>query len=58
MKNYQLWKIFIVFILVSLGVVFAIPSILYQEDTGNWYLKRDMYKEAERAIEFVFRNNL
>jgi len=27
-------------------------------DTGNWYLKRDMYKEAERAIEFVFRNNL
>ena len=38
MKNYPLWKIFIVFILVSLGVVFAIPSILYQEDTGNWYL--------------------
>ena len=27
-------------------------------DTGNWYLKRDMYKEAERAIEFIFRNNL
>ena len=38
MKNYPLWKIFLVFILVSLGVVFAIPSILYQEDTGNWYL--------------------
>jgi len=38
MKNYPLWKIFIVFILVSLGLVFAIPSILYQEDTGNWYL--------------------
>ena len=30
--------IFLVFILVSLGVIFAIPSILYQEDTGNWYL--------------------
>ena len=27
-------------------------------DTGNWYLKRDMYKEAERAIEFIFRNNI
>lgn len=27
-------------------------------DTGNWYLKRDFEKEAERAIEFVFRNNL
>ncbi|MDC0343022.1 protein translocase subunit SecD [Alphaproteobacteria bacterium] len=38
MKNYPLWKIFLVFVLVSLGVVFAIPSILYQEDTGNWYL--------------------
>ena len=38
MKNYPLWKIFLVLILVSLGVVFAIPSILYQEDTGNWYL--------------------
>ena len=38
MKNYPLWKIFVVFVLVSLGVVFAIPSILYQEDTGNWYL--------------------
>ena len=25
-------------------------------DTGNWYLKRDMEKEADRAIEFVFRN--
>ena len=27
-------------------------------DTGNWYAKRDFVKEAERAIEFVFRNNL
>ena len=38
MKNYPIWKIFLVFILVTLGIVFAIPSILYQEDTGNWYL--------------------
>ena len=38
MKNYPLWKIIIVFVLVSLGVIFAIPSILYQEDTGSWYL--------------------
>lgn len=27
-------------------------------DTGNWYGKRDMVKEAERAIDFVFRNNI
>ena len=38
MKNYPLWKIFTVFILLSLGVIFAVPSILYKEDTGNWYL--------------------
>ena len=38
MKNYPLWKIFTVFLLVSLGVIFSVPSILYKEDTGNWYL--------------------
>ena len=38
MKNYPLWKIFTVFLLLSLGVIFAVPSILYKEDTGNWYL--------------------
>ena len=38
MKNYPLWKIFIVFLVVSLGIVFAIPSILYEEDSGSWYL--------------------
>ena len=27
-------------------------------DTGNWYSKRDIGREAERAIEFVFRNNI
>lgn len=27
-------------------------------ETGNWYLKRPIDKEAERAIEFVYRKNL
>ena len=27
-------------------------------DTCNWYLKRPIDKEAERAIEFVFRKNI
>ena len=27
-------------------------------DTGGWYHKRDFGREAERAIEFVFRNNI
>ncbi len=38
MKNYPLWKIFIVIILLSLGIIFAIPSLLYKENTGSWYL--------------------
>ena len=38
MKNYPLWKLFIVVIFVTLGIVFAIPSLLYKENTGNWYL--------------------
>ena len=38
MKNYPIWKICIVIIFVSLGIIFAIPSLLYKEDTGNWYL--------------------
>jgi len=38
MKNYPLWKFITVFLIVILGIVFAIPSILYKEDTGNWYL--------------------
>ncbi len=29
-----------------------------ENQTGSWYGKRDMVKEAERAIEFCFRNTL
>ena len=38
MKNYPIWKTFIVLTLVCLGIIFAIPSLLYKEDTGSWYL--------------------
>ena len=38
MKNYPLWKVFVVLILLSLGIIFAIPSLLYKENTGSWYL--------------------
>ena len=27
-------------------------------ETGGWYGKRDLEKEAARAIEFVFKNNI
>ena len=39
MKNYPLWKTFIVFLVIIFGIVFAIPSIVYKEDTGNWFLE-------------------
>ena len=39
MKNYPLWKTFIVFLIIVFGLVFAIPSIIYKEDTGNWFLE-------------------
>ena len=39
MKNYPLWKTFIVFLIIVFGIVFAIPSIIYKEDTGNWFLE-------------------
>ena len=38
MKNYPLWKIIIVFFVITAGIIFAIPSILYKEDSNNWYL--------------------
>ena len=39
MKNYPLWKTFIVFLIIVFSLVFAIPSIIYKEDTGNWFLE-------------------
>ena len=38
MKNYPLWKSFLVILVISLGVIFTIPSILYQENSSNWFL--------------------
>ena len=39
MKNYPLWKSFTVIFLVLLGLVFSIPSIIYDESSENWFLK-------------------
>ena len=39
MKNYPLWKALLVLTIIVTGVVFAIPSIIYTEDTDNWFLK-------------------
>ena len=38
MKNYPLWKSFLVLTIISIGIIFAIPSILYKDDSSNWFL--------------------
>ena len=39
MKNYPLWKSFTVISLVFLGILFSIPSIIYDDNSENWFLK-------------------
>ena len=39
MKNYPIWKSFTVISLVLLGIIFSIPSLLYDENSENWFLK-------------------
>jgi preprotein translocase subunit SecD len=39
MKNYPLWKTFLVLFVILTGIIFSIPSILYKEDSGNWFLE-------------------
>ena len=68
MKNYPLWKTFIVFLIITLGVVFAIPSIIYKEDTGNWFLENKInlgldlqggsYLLLEVESEILFKEEL
>ena len=38
MKNYPLWKSFLVSLIILLGIIFTIPSFLYNEDSNNWFL--------------------
>ena len=38
MKNYPLWKSILVLTLITLGVIFTIPSLLYKENSSNWFL--------------------
>ena len=38
MKNYPLWKSLCVFFVIIAAVIFTIPSIIYSEDSDNWFL--------------------
>ena len=39
MKNYPLWKSILVLSVLTAGIIFSIPSILYKEDSGSWFLE-------------------
>ena len=68
MKNYPLWKSFIVFLIIIFAFVFAIPSIIYKEDTGNWFLENKInlgldlqggsYLLLEVESEILFKEEL
>ena len=68
MKNYPLWKTFIVFLIIIFAFVFAIPSIIYKEDTGNWFLENKInlgldlqggsYLLLEVESEILFKEEL
>tara|TARA_B100000575_G_scaffold191503_1_gene154547 strand:- start:399 stop:1949 length:1551 start_codon:yes stop_codon:yes gene_type:complete len=38
MNNYPIWKSFTVIVFVLLGIIFSIPSIIYNDDSENWFL--------------------
>ena len=38
MKNYPLWKSILVIFVICTGIIFAIPSIIYSENSSNWFL--------------------
>ncbi len=38
MKNYPLWKSIIVVFVIVTGIIFSIPSIIYKDDSNNWFL--------------------
>ena len=40
MKNYPLWKSITVLSVVLLAIIFSIPSIIYNEDSSNWFLDK------------------
>ena len=36
MKNYPLWKATLVILVISLAIIFSLPSLLYKENSNNW----------------------
>ena len=40
MKNYPTWKWIIVFVSVSLAIIFSIPTYIYKSEPDNWFLEK------------------
>ena len=68
MKNYPLWKSVLVICLVSIGIIFSIPSFIYKEDSKNWFLNNKInlgldlqggsYLLLEVQSEILFKEEL
>ena len=37
MKNYPLWKATLIILVISLAIIFTLPSLLYKENSNNWF---------------------
>ena len=37
MKNYPLWKATLDILVISLAIIFSLPSLLYKENSNNWF---------------------
>ena len=37
MKNYPLWKATLVILVISLAIIFSLPSLIYKENSNNWF---------------------
>ncbi len=68
MKNYPIWKSFTVVSLVLLGIIFSIPSLIYDENSENWFLKNKInlgldlqggsYLLLEVQLDVLYREEL
>ena len=68
MINYPIWKSFTVILLVIIGIIFAIPSIIYDDESENWFLKNKInlgldlqggsYLLLEVQLEVLYKEEL
>ena len=40
MRNYPLWKIFLIIIVIIGAIIFSLPTIISQDKSNNWFLDK------------------